>query len=73
MAMVDSFSRTGSSYGTDVPEMRDSRRQMLTELENTIAETTRKVREAGPYEDAALLDTLDLLAEIYDVCKNGGK
>lgn len=73
MAMVDSFSRTGSNYGTDVPEMRESRRKMLTELEDAIQETTAKIRAAGPYEDTALLDTLAMLAEIYDVVKNGGK
>ncbi len=73
MAMVDSFSKTGSSYGTDVPEMRESRRLMLTEMENAIRETTVKIMAAGPLEDAALLDTLGLLAEAYDVCKNGSK
>ena len=73
MGMVDSFAKTSGSYGSDVPEMRESRRLMLTEMENAIRETTVKIMEAGPLEDAALLDTLAMLAEIYDVVKNGGK
>lgn len=71
--MVDSFAKTSGSYGRDVPEMRESRRLMLTEMENAIRETTVKIMEAGPLEDAALLDTLGLLAEAYDVVKNGSK
>jgi len=71
--MVDSFAKTSGGYGSDVPEMRESRRKMLTELEDAIQETTAKIRAAGPFEDAALLDTLTMLAEIYDVVKNGGK
>lgn len=73
MGMVDSFAKTNGSYGSDVPEMRESRRLMLTEMENAIRETTVKIMEAGPLEDAALLDTLGLLAEAYDVVKNGSK
>lgn len=72
MGMVDSFAKTSGSY-SDVPEMRESRRLMLTEMENAIRETTVKIMEAGPLEDAALLDTLGLLAEAYDVVKNGSK
>ena len=53
--------------------MRDSRKLMLTELEEAITETTKRVREAGPEADVAALETLDLLAEVYDICKNGGK
>ena len=70
--MVDSFAKTSGSY-SDVPEMRESRRLMLAELELTIQETTAKIRAAGPLEDAALLDTLDRLAEAYDTVKNGSK
>lgn len=73
MAMVDSFARTSGSYGSEVPPMRDSRKMMLTELEEAITETTKRVREAGPEADVAALETLDLLAEVYDICKNGGK
>lgn len=73
MGMVDSFAKTSGGYGSDVPEMRESRRLMLTEMENAIRETTVKIMEAGPLEDAALLDTLGLLAEAYDVVKNGSK
>jgi len=72
VGMVDSFAKTSGSY-SDVPEMRESRRLMLTEMENAIRETTVKIMEAGPLEDAALLDTLGLLAEAYDVVKNGSK
>jgi len=73
VGMVDSFAKTSGGYGSDVPEMRESRRLMLTEMENAIRETTVKIMEAGPLEDAALLDTLGLLAEAYDVVKNGSK
>lgn len=69
--MVDSFG-TRSSYG-DVPEMRESRRRMLTTLEDAITETVRRIMDAGPENDAAACETLDLLAETYDIVKNGSK
>lgn len=69
--MVDSFG-TRSSY-SDVPEMRESRRRMLTALEDAVTETVRVILEAGPESDAAACETLDLLAEAYDLVKNGSK
>lgn len=71
MAMVDSFG-TRSGYA-DVPEMRESRRRMLTQLEDAITETVQRILAAGPEADAAACETLDLLAEVYDICKNGSK
>ena len=73
MGMVDSFSRTSGSYGDQTPPMRESRRLMLTQLEDAISETVRLVVDQGPADDAEALETLDLLAEVYDVCKNGSK
>ena len=69
MSMVDSFG-TRNSY-SDVPEMRESRRRMLTALGDAITETVTGILDAGPENDAAACETLDLLAEVYDLVKNG--
>ena len=71
MAMVDSFG-TRSGYA-DVPEMRESRRRMLTQLEDAITETVRGILDKGPKGDAEACNTLDILAEVYDLVKNGSK